>query len=138
MLRRHYACYACYACYARYADLRNHYAKFTQALRSITQSLRSYYAICHVAVYAEITQILRNLRNRYALLRRLRTVTHRYADGNLLMESPFIAASDFIAASRASPKCKSLLITLNPVGMLCFNEPLAPNLPPLLPSHPLP
>ena len=35
--------------------------------------------------YAEITQILRNLRNRYALLRRLRTVTHRYADGNLLM-----------------------------------------------------
>ena len=35
--------------------------------------------------YAEITQILRNLRNRYALLRRLRSVTHRYADGNLLM-----------------------------------------------------
>ena len=36
--------------------------------------------------YAEITQILRNLRNRYALLRRLRSVTHRYADGNLLMK----------------------------------------------------
>jgi hypothetical protein len=51
------------------------------------------------------------------------------------MDCPFIAASDFIAASRASLKCRSLLITLNPVGMLCFNEPIAPNLPPLLPSH---
>ena len=53
------------------------------------------------------------------------------------MDRPFIAASDFIAASRASPKCKSLLITLNQVGMLCFNEPIAPNLPPFFPSHPL-
>ena len=54
------------------------------------------------------------------------------------MDRPFIAAYDFIAASRASPKCKSLLITLNQVGMLCLNEPVAPNLPPLFlfPSHP--
>ena len=54
------------------------------------------------------------------------------------MDRPLVAASDFIAASRASSKCKSLLITLNLVGMLCFNEPIAPNLPPLLPLHPLP
>jgi hypothetical protein len=26
------------------------------------------------------------------------------------------------------------LVTLNPVGMLCFNQPIAPNLPPLVPS----
>ena len=56
------------------------------------------------------------------------------------MDRPFIAAYDFIAASRASPKCKSLLITLNQVGMLCLNKPVAPNLPPLFlfPSHPRP
>jgi hypothetical protein len=51
------------------------------------------------------------------------------------MDHSFIAASDFIAASRASPKCKSLLITLNPVGMLCLDQPIAPNLPPLLLSN---
>ena len=56
------------------------------------------------------------------------------------MDRPFIAAYDFFAASRASPKCKSLLITLNQVGMLCLNKPVAHNLPPLFlfPSHPLP
>ena len=56
------------------------------------------------------------------------------------MDRPFIAAYDFIAASRASPKCKSLLITLNQVGMLCLNKPVAHNLLPLFlfPSHPLP
>ena len=54
------------------------------------------------------------------------------------MDRPFVAASDFIAAPRASPKCKSILITLNLVEMLCFNEPIAHNLPPLLPPHPLP
>ncbi len=37
--------------------------------------------------------------------------------------------------SQVSSKCKSLLITLNPVGMLCVDQPMAPNLPPLLPSH---
>ncbi len=45
------------------------------------------------------------------------------------LDCPFIAASDLIAASRASAKCKSLLITLNPVGILsgCFDQPIAPS-----------
>ena len=62
---------------------------------------------------------------------------HFAMDHHAFMDSLFIAASDFIAASRASPKCNSLLITLNQVGMLCFNEPIALNLPPFFPSHPL-
>ena len=50
-------------------------------------------------------------------------------------DSPLIAASDFIAALRASTKCKSHLIALNPVGMLCIDQPIAPKLPPHLPSN---
>ncbi len=44
-----------------------------------------------------------------------------------------------MAASRASPNSKLLLIMLNLVYMLCFDQPMASNLPPLLLSNiPLP
>ncbi len=32
-------------------------------------------------------------------------------------------------------KMLAVLVTLDPVGMLCFNQPIAPNLPPLVSSH---
>ena len=65
----------------------------TQSLRNvyagITQALRSHYAVITQSAilqrYAEITQFLRNLRNRYAVLRSPTQITHHYADGNLLM-----------------------------------------------------
>ncbi len=34
---------------------------------------------------------------------------------------------------RSISKLLAALVTLNPVGMLCFNQPIAPNLPPLVP-----
>ena len=74
--------------------------------------------------YAEITQILRNLRNRYALLRRLRSVTHRYADGNLLMsmkhmtamaEHYVITANDnFRRTKHGHPKFDNFQVNLEP------------------------
>ncbi len=48
---------------------------------------------------------------------------------------PFIAASNYIAESRAAPKCKLHLILLNLVEMLWFDQPIATNLPPLLLSN---
>ena len=60
--------------------------------------------------YAEITQILRNLRNRYALLRRLRSVTHRYADGNLLMLRP---KDTLTASGRVHPCSLKPVVTLS-------------------------
>jgi hypothetical protein len=41
------------------------------------------------------------------------------------MDRPFITASDYIATLLTSQKCKLLLIELNPVGMLWFDQPFA-------------
>jgi hypothetical protein len=35
---------------------------------------------------------------------------------------------------RSISKMVAALVTLNPIGMLCFTQPIAPNLPPLVPS----
>ncbi len=36
---------------------------------------------------------------------------------------------------RSISKRLAAVVTLNPVGMLCFNQPIAPKLSPLVPSH---
>jgi hypothetical protein len=36
---------------------------------------------------------------------------------------------------RSISKMLAALVTLNPVGMLCLNQPIAPNLPPLVPAY---